>query len=229
MRRCPTLETPDTTARRGTDKAIPVISNIQPKYDVRDDRILFIDNELTCWKGPPPEGESAEIIEIGVAELDVKTLEVTRSHSFLVRPVFSRVSDYCTELTGISVADLRRHGRPLSEVFAKIAKDFGSRSKQWQAWGADRRAIDRDAERKNLASPFSAAFVDMGLDFKLALGSSQSIGLTDAMAMVGLERSGRIHSGENDAVQTALLWAELARRRRLDLVPHLDAAPCSAF
>lgn len=202
-------------------------TNGLPKYDVRHDRILFVDVELTCWQEAPPEGETPEIIEIGIAELDVATLEVGRSHSYLVRPVLSSVSEYCSDLTGITPTDLRKRGRPLAEVYSSIAKDFGSRSKQWLAWGPDRRAIDRDAFSKKLVSPFSAAFVDMGLEFKLSLGFSQSVSLTDAMAMAGLERSGRIHSGENDAVQTALLWAEMARRLRLDLRPELlsDISP----
>ncbi|NTF17567.1 exonuclease domain-containing protein [Agrobacterium rubi] len=193
-----------------------------PKYDVRDDRNLFVDVEMTCWDGLPPEGEAPEIIEIGVAELDLDTLEVTRSRSYLVKPVFSSISAFCTDLTGIAPADIKRTGRPLIEVGARIAKDFGSRSKQWISWGADRRALDRDHDLKNVPPTFSAAFMDMGLDFKHSLGMSRGIGLTRAMELYGLERTGRIHSGEQDAVDTALLWAEMARRRRDELAYMLD-------
>jgi len=189
------------------------------KYDVRGDRNLFVDVEMTCWEGPPPEGERPEIIEIGIAELDIESLEVTRSQSYLVVPVHSRISDFCTRLTGISPADIRRRGRPLAEVGARIAKDFGSRSKQWLSWGADRRAIDLDHQAKGVPPTFSAAFVDMGLDFKHSLGLSGGMGLTAAMRLYGLERTGRIHSGEQDAIDLAMLWAEMARRRRQELVP----------
>jgi inhibitor of KinA sporulation pathway (predicted exonuclease) len=198
------------------------------KYDVRDDRNLFIDVELTCWDGPPPPGEAPEIIEIGVAELDLETLEVTRSHSYLVLPVFSTISPYCTDLTGITIGEMRRRGRPLREVSPRIVKDFGSRSKQWLSWGPDRRAIDGDHAAKGVPDTFSAAFVDMGLEFKHSLGLSRSIGLTRAMQLYGLERTGRIHSGEQDAVDTALLWAEMSRRRRaeiLHLLQHEGAGP----
>lgn len=197
------------------------------KYDVRNDRNLFVDVEMTCWDGPAPEGEFPEIIEIGVAELDIATLEIVRSRSYLVTPVFSRISAYCTELTGITPADIRREGGPLSQIGARIAKDFGSRSKQWLSWGADRRAIDRDHALKEVSPTFSGAFVDMGLDFKHSLGQSGGIGLTRAMELYGIERTGRIHSGEQDAVDTALLWAEMARRRREELA-HLLGHPKDA-
>lgn len=197
------------------------------KYDVRHDRNLFVDVEMTCWEGSPPDGESPEVIEIGIAELDLETLLVTRSQSYLVTPTFSSISEYCSDLTGITPTDIRRRGRPLSQVAAKISKDFGSRSKQWLSWGPDRRAIDIDFAKKNVPPAFSAAFVDMGLDFRNSLGSSGGIGLTTAMALFGLERTGRIHSGEQDAVDTALLWAEMARRRRCDLL--LSAEPDDGF
>jgi inhibitor of KinA sporulation pathway (predicted exonuclease) len=197
------------------------------KYDVRDDRILFVDVEMTCWEGPPPDGQFNEIIEIGVAELDLETLLVTRSQSYLIRPEYSEISEYCTNLTGITTKDMRSRGRRLSEVAPRIVKDFGARSKQWLAWGPDRRAIDRDHELKGILPTFSAAFVDMGLEFKHSLGQSKGIGLTKAMQLYGLERTGRIHSGEQDAVDTALLWAEMARRRRAELLHLLevDSAP----
>lgn len=197
-------------------------SQIIPKYDVRDDRNLFVDVEMTCWEGDVPEGELQEVIEIGVAELDLATLQITRSQSYLVAPAFSTITPYCTELTGISPADMRRHGRPLAQVGARIAKDFGSRSKQWISWGADRRAIERDHGLKGVPPTFSAAFFDMGLDFKHSLGQSRGVGLTKAMELYGLERTGRIHSGEQDAIDTAHLWAEMARRRREELAHLLD-------
>lgn len=189
------------------------------KYDVRDDRVLFADVEMTMGDGVPP-GQEPEIIEIGVAELDLESLLVTRSQSYLVINEYTEITSDCTNLTGITARDIRSRGRPLAAVGPRIAKDFGSRSKQWFSWGPDRRAIDRDHLRKGVPATFSAAFVDMGLEFKHSLGQSRGIGLTKAMQLYGLERMGRIHSGEQDAIDTALLWAEMSRRRRAELL-HL--------
>lgn len=185
-----------------------------PKYVVRKDKILFVDNEETCWDDMAPPGERAEVIEIGVAELSVESLQVTRAKSFLIRPQYSSVSEYCTELTGHTEESLRRHGRPMSEVLRTIEKEFGPGSKAWFAWGRDRQSIDRDAALKGTLSPFSAAYFDLGLYFSLSLGIGRSVGLTEAMEMYGIERLGRVHSGVDDAVQTARLWAAQAARAR---------------
>lgn len=185
-----------------------------PKYVVRKDKILFLDNEETCWEELPPPGESAEVFEIGVAELSVESLQVTRSKSFLIRPRWSTVSPYCSELTGHNPESIRKHGRPAPEVFRAIDKEFGPGSKAWFAWGRDRQSIERDAARHGVISPFSAAYVDMGMYFSLSLGLGRAIGLTEAMELFGLERSGRVHSGIDDAVDTARLWAAMAARTR---------------
>jgi inhibitor of KinA sporulation pathway (predicted exonuclease) len=54
----------------------------------------------------------------------------------------------------------------------------------------------------------------MGMYFSLSLGLGRAIGLTEAMELFGLERSGRVHSGIDDAVDTARLWAAMAARTR---------------
>jgi len=194
------------------------------RYDVRRDRILFVDVEMTCWEGAPPPGEEREIIEFGIAEVDVASLEVIRSDSLLVRPVRSVVSAYCERLTGLDGKLLRSHGRPLAEVAATLRKKWGSASKPWMAWGADQRAIDQDCLRAALDSPFSASFHDIGLQFGLMLGESRGVGLGEAAEMLGIERSGRAHSGEGDAVTTARAWIAQAAALRERLAPAGEPA-----
>lgn len=195
------------------------------RYDVRRDRILFVDVEMTCWDGPPPPGESPEIIEFGLAEVDVASLELSRSVSFLVRPTRSRVSAYCESLTGITERALRARARPLQEIAGTLRRNWGTASKAWMAWGADRRAIDADCEHAGIPSPFSASFHDIGIQFGLMLGSSGGVGLDRAIGLLGVERSGIAHSGEGDAVTAARAWTALASRLRSDLLPSAEAAP----
>jgi hypothetical protein len=48
------------------------------------DRILVIDVESTCWeRGREPAGAESEIIEIGVAEVDVARRPQYRQNTFL--------------------------------------------------------------------------------------------------------------------------------------------------
>lgn len=193
------------------------------KYDVRDDKVLFIDVEMTCWDGPPPLGESPEIIEIGVAEVDVASLCATRSQSFLVRPVRSTISAYCEQLTNITTFDLKSRGRHLRELVGTLRKQFGTASKAWMAWGADRRAIDNDCTAVGVESPFSNSFHDVGFQFSTMLGAGRAIGLSEAMEIVGVERRGRVHSGMHDAEALADLWIAIATRTRQTLGTALVA------
>lgn len=176
------------------------------KFKVRKDRILVIDLELTCWDGGPPECQKPEIIEIGIAEIDVSSTSLLRSHSFLIRPEFSTVSDYCTSLTGHTQARLKSEGRTLAETARLLKKNFGSASKAWIAWGEDREAVINDCSRKGVDYPLSEAFHNFGQAFSFMMGSSSSIGLTSAMKLIGLERVGKMHTGEGDAIDTARLW-----------------------
>lgn len=65
-----------------------------------------VDVEATCWAGDPPDGESSEIIEIGVCVVDTHGWRRTERRRILVRPRGSRVGAFCTELTGLTQADV---------------------------------------------------------------------------------------------------------------------------
>lgn len=196
------------------------------KFKVRNDRILFVDLELTCWEDAAPEGEFPEIIEVGLAEVDVEGLLIVRSGSFLVRPEYSSVSAYCESLTGITKERLRREGRKLGEVASSLRKGWGTGSKAWMSWGSDRRAVLQDCERKSVINPFSEAFHDIGMQFTLMSGSGSAVGLSSALGLLGLEREGALHRGEDDAIQAARAWIAQAKglRERLTATTH-DPGP----
>src|SRR5690554_4143139 len=75
---------------------------------MRDDTILVVDLEATCWEDQTtPAGDAQsihnmEIIEVGGA-LATRKGNLVDARSFLVRPTRNPVlSDFCTELTGIT-------------------------------------------------------------------------------------------------------------------------------
>src|ERR1700722_19196908 len=99
-------------------------------------RSLYIDVEQTCWAGPPPPGMRQEIIEIGIVEMDLQTLEITRESAHFVRPRRWEISDRCTELTGITRDDIK-DARPFSEVIATVTREFSPARTLSCAWGND--------------------------------------------------------------------------------------------
>lgn len=173
------------------------------KYKVRRDRRLYVDFELTCSNDPPSEPVRPEIIEIGIAELDLASLQIVRSESYYVKNIFSPVTEKCTQLTGITQKILDKQGRPLAEVCGTVMKKFGSGNKAWASWGSDKEAIDRDCTDKGIVSPFSEAFFNIGLDYSQMTGLDRSVGLHDALHMLGDQAVTEHHRAVNDAIEAA--------------------------
>src|SRR3954452_20346901 len=70
--------------------------------------MLVVDVECTCWPAPgdPPKGQHSDIIEIGLALIDVAGLQVLQTGTLLVKPERSSVSEYCTQLTTLTQAQV---------------------------------------------------------------------------------------------------------------------------
>ncbi len=65
-----------------------------------------VDVEATCWQDGPPDGQVSEIIEIGLTTVDLSLGQRIGRHRILVRPQRSAVSAFCTELTGLTQAEV---------------------------------------------------------------------------------------------------------------------------
>ena len=173
---------------------------------IKQNRILFVDLELTCWEGEPPSGESPEIIRIAVVEKRTdKIPREGRSTDLMVRPVRSHVSEYCTQLTGITPEDARR-GRPFTEVCAGLRRDFGSVSTTWAAWGDDRTVLEEHCIREKCNMPFAGPYIDVGTLWSLITGASSSTGLISALKQAGMEFEGIPHRPLDDALNAARIF-----------------------
>lgn len=187
---------------------------VNQKYEVRSDSMLFLDCELTCWDGQPPEGERPEIIEIGIVNVDVVNLTIVRADSYYVKNVFSTISEKCTALTGITQAKLNKQGRPLRDVCNTIRKNYGSLNKAWGCWGKDEQAILRDCADKFVDMPFSAVYYDFGRLHTLMGGTNKAVGLKSGVRSLGLEPSGVHHTGKDDAIELARYFIAMTRGMR---------------
>lgn len=184
------------------------------------DRVLTLDVELTCWEESIPAGMRSEIIEIGIVEADTTSSEITRERSFLVRPAASEISSFCSDLTGITPAAVRREGRPLEEVLRTIGNEYGL-TKTVVTWGNDAAGIDRCCREAGIVNPFDTSrFINIGQLLSLMIGEDRRVGLFEALQMLGVDETGRRHSGLDDARNTMMAYLEIGRRLRADLSPH---------
>ncbi|MFF4394033.1 exonuclease domain-containing protein [Streptomyces sp. NPDC001480] len=184
-----------------------------------------VDVEATCWEGRPPAGAVSEIIEIGLTVVDPATGERTGRHRVLVRPVRSTVSAFCTELTGLTQAEVDR-GLSFGEACRLLATEHRSGIRPWTSWGEyDRRQFQRQCRATGVEYPFGRGHVNAKEAFAAAYGLRKRPGMAEALRIAGLPLEGRHHRGEDDAWNIAALVLGLVRR---DAWPDPGAAPVTA-
>jgi inhibitor of KinA sporulation pathway (predicted exonuclease) len=170
-----------------------------------------VDVEATCWVGTPPTGESSEIIEIGVCVVDSDDWRRVERRRILVRPRRSRVSPFCTELTGLTQADVDS-GVEFAAACVLIRDELRGRSRTWASWGEyDRRQFERQCAGGGAGYPFGSRHINVKQRFATAFGLRRGVGMSRALAHAGIPLSGRHHRGDDDAWNIGALVVELAR------------------
>lgn len=165
-------------------------------------KIVLFDLEMCCWDDREPR--TGEIIEIGIAEIDLIAQKTTRTAQYYVKPEHDQVSEFCTELTGITPRIITKQGRPLSEVLKTIKKNFGS-NKIFGAWGRDDLTILNECDIKGLQRPFTE-YINVSAIYNMSQRSKNTkISMLNAMQEKGLSFEGRQHSGLTDAMNLARL------------------------
>ncbi|KLV03719.1 exonuclease [Photobacterium aquae] len=178
-------------------------------------RIVCFDLEMCCWNDGR-EPRTGEIIEVGVAELDLTNGEIVRRAQYFVKPENDEVSFFCTELTGIKPEVIEKNGKPLATIMKSMEQKFGGRHKIYAAWGRDDLILRKECDEKEIKVPFEE-FLNLATVFKLQKHvKSKRCGQRAAMKIAGLEWEGRQHSGYDDAYN-------LARLAKTLFVPDVEA------
>ena len=181
----------------------------------RFDKIVVVDLEATCWQPREEQGDQpSEIIEIGVCVIDNKTLDISRKTSYIVKPKYSTISTFCTELTGLTW-DKVKGGMPFENACNKLAKEFGSRNRVWASWGDyDRVHFQKECAAKNARYPFGRSHINASDLFTLSFGETRRINVEEALGMIGYKFEGRPHCGADDAWNIARILKYLLEGSR---------------
>ncbi|MGB7338476.1 MAG: 3'-5' exonuclease [Phototrophicaceae bacterium] len=178
---------------------------------IRKDKIIVADFEATCWEGfDAPQGQTNEIIEIGVCLLDPHTspMMITDKRSILVKPTESVVSPFCTELTTITQAMVDEQGIAFDEACTILEKDYDSRNHLWVAWGGwDKRFLLQQCKRRGVRYPFSKKYANLKRVFQENHG--QRLHFAAALQAAMIEQTGTAHRGDDDAYNSATLLRHL--------------------
>ncbi|MFJ6317978.1 exonuclease domain-containing protein [Streptomyces californicus] len=171
-----------------------------------------VDVEATCWDAQPPPGQVSEIIEIGLTVVDLRAGERTARHRLLVRPSRSTVSPFCTELTGLTRAEVDG-GTSFADACRTLAAQHRTGLLPWASWGDyDRRQFTRQCRAAGVEYPFGQHHTNAKIAFTAAYGLRRRPGMAQALELAGLPLEGRHHRGDDDAWNIAALVLELAGR-----------------
>jgi|ERR1035437_1222928 inhibitor of KinA sporulation pathway (predicted exonuclease) len=189
-------------------------------------KILVVDLESTCWdthRGFPPKGQMSEIIEIGVCLLDSNTWERSAKKSILVKPSWSKVSQFCTELTTLTQEQVDQ-GVSFPEALQILEQEYDSKSRLWMSWGDyDRKMFENQCRISNLAYPFSDKHINakqLEADHS-GRPHQKKLGMVRAMAFHNLNPEGTHHRGDDDAWNIALILSKI--------LPKIDFNPWPSF
>jgi inhibitor of KinA sporulation pathway (predicted exonuclease) len=167
--------------------------------------IVVVDVEATCWPKEPPPGQQSEIIEIGVAVVDLDTLEIAETGSILVKPTRSKISPFCTQLTTLTQADVDA-GVSFHEACATLQQTYHTHERAWGSWGNyDRRMFETQCASFYVDYPFSAIHVNLKSLFAEKYRLHRQIGMVRALEAVKLPLEGTHHRGGDDARNIARL------------------------
>jgi inhibitor of KinA sporulation pathway (predicted exonuclease) len=182
----------------------------------KKDKVQFIDVEQLCWNNNNvPEGQLRDIIQIGIVEIDNTNLTISREFSYYIRPnkVFE-VSEYCTNLTGITYSDLINNGRYYPEIIKTIEKNVGPSSKTTWAWGNDNGTISEECQKYGILNPWNNKIQDFGIVFRNLSGINKKMALEMALKKYNIDFKGDAHDALNDARALAELYIEFSKRIR---------------
>lgn len=168
------------------------------------DAVLVVDLEATCWLGHPPEGQRNEIIEIGIAALDLATNTISKSGTVLIKPVASEISAFCTELTHITPELIAEHGVSFAQACQWLQDEYHVHQRLWVSWGSyDLKMMQAECKLQNHPYPFSAYHQNLKRIYAKLTKTKHGLGLSKAIEALGLAFEGTHHRGGDDAYNTA--------------------------
>jgi inhibitor of KinA sporulation pathway (predicted exonuclease) len=163
--------------------------------------MIIVDLEATCWlDGQKPLEQTSEIIEMGCVKFEIATGIIVKEMSILVKPQFSQVSPFCTELTTITQDLLDKEGVLFPEALEIFKREFKPRETAWMSYGDyDRKQVDRNCDLYKVKNPFSSTHHNIKNLFAITRKLNKEVGMDGALKLLGFSLAGTHHRGLDDA------------------------------
>lgn len=198
-----------------------------------DPNVLVVDVESTCWELPeaPGPNEISEIIEIGIAVVNIKELKIVQNDSIIIRPQFSKVSKFCTKLTTLT-QDIVDKGIVFYQAMKQLRTNFNSENRTFVSWGDyDRKMFERNCKDFHVKYPFGPRHMNLKNSFTMLHGLEREPGMDVALESLGMKLDGTHHRGIDDAHNIAKILINTLERFRsgknpisIEIDPKIRAA-----
>ncbi|MBB4807923.1 inhibitor of KinA sporulation pathway (predicted exonuclease) [Chryseobacterium defluvii] len=168
------------------------------------ENILIIDLEATCWQDRPPIGQESEIIEIGICIMDAKTGRISKNEGILIKPQYSTVSPFCTELTSITREMLDDEGILLEDAFDILREEYHSEDLIWASYGNyDLNMLQRQSQKFRVDYPLGDDHINVKTLFAELHPIRKSVGMDRALKELKIPLEGTHHRGVDDVKNIA--------------------------
>jgi len=165
------------------------------------DRVYIVDIEATCWKEKRPDGQISEIIQVGIVEFDLPSGSISSKVSHNIRPQYSKVSEFCTELTGITPGELEGE-KNFSEFLNNVKERFPHlKNYTWASYGDyDRKHFKEMSDLHKRPYLFGRTHINIKNLFALKWGLKKEVGMRKALRILNKELVGQHHNALDDAL-----------------------------
>uniref|UniRef100_A0A3B1IKK6 ERI1 exoribonuclease 2 n=1 Tax=Astyanax mexicanus TaxID=7994 RepID=A0A3B1IKK6_ASTMX len=208
--------------------------------------LIVIDFESTCWREKNNYGQ--EIIEFPAVLLNTSNGEIeSEFHSYVQPQEHPILSEFCTELTGITQKQVEA-GLPLRICLSRFTRWLQTLQQEkgvvyvtdskntpssgqlctfitWSDWDLGV-CLLYECKRKQIVKPEAlSSWIDLRATYR-TFYSRKPKGLNGALQDLGIQFSGREHSGLDDARNTArLAWRMVTDGCVLKVTKSLNRAP----
>lgn len=172
--------------------------------------VVVLDLEATCWdKEANISRDDMEIIEIGAVWMEKG--EVKETFKTLIKPTLHDgvLSEFCTNLTGITQDELNANGVSYVEAIKAFEQWLGVCSRKygkldaWASWGNyDKNQFERDCKRHNKSLSLLKFAHKNAKDYFFAYTPSfkGSAGMAKVAGFLKIKLEGKLHRALDDAL-----------------------------
>ena len=172
--------------------------------------INCVDLECTCYGSSGfPQGETQEIIEVGITQIDLTNCKILTTESILVHPTVSNISEYCTKLTSIT-PEMVKYSCTFPEVCQTLKNGWSSSELPWISYGQfDRNMFSKQCALMGLKNPMSNNHLNVAAMFCYLTGRKKRVGMKRMMNALELSFEGRQHRGDVDSRNLARAFVKI--------------------